>query len=316
MILDFFLGYWVTDAPDVLASFLATALQRYNALEEALAPISTAVTDLERDWHPRSAAFWQQVLAALATARQAGQACMVLFAREHSSFERPVPLGVPVASIRATVSLHRIATEIEEAGILLTVYSATCDVRDETHIRQRQRLVRALREVETVARLAIMEGPAGEDTWLQKRQERGTTARRPALRIVCQQEGRADQRPHAHPGRELSQPEGGPSHVIACDCQITVTTRAPGAVRDNPFRVTPAIAENHRTCTCIFAGPGAKIAVIHVTGAISQEQARAAVAAMWQQCRYEVQDGDPTGGRAEPFYLHLTGKPERAEVEQ
>jgi len=121
---DVLLGYWVTDAPDVLASFLAIALQRYNALEEARAPITAAVNDLERDWHPRPAAFWQQVLAALATARQAGQACMVLFAREHSSFERPVPLGVPVASIRATVSLHRIATEIEGAGILLTVYSA------------------------------------------------------------------------------------------------------------------------------------------------------------------------------------------------
>ena len=149
-------GYWVTDTADALNTFLAHTQERYTALEQALAPLSAAVTDLDRDWEPRWADWWHAKTIALATLRTATRSCLQLFAREQSSQESPVALIVPATSITYTSSLRTLEKAIEEAGILVTAYSGVCQSLEEKHIRQRQRVLQALREVERAACDAII----------------------------------------------------------------------------------------------------------------------------------------------------------------
>src|SRR5436305_12886395 len=96
------------------------------------------------------------------------------------------------------------------------------------------------------------------------------------------------------PSAGTRQGEGGMSMTQPCDNESWVTLPALGGGSEKPLHVTgmAAIQTSRHTCTCVF--PGERIAVIHVTGATSQEEARAAVLAAWQPCRYAVQDGDPT----------------------
>jgi len=156
-------GYWVTDATDALDTFLTQASDRYIALEQAIKPISATVIDLERDWTPRWADYWEAKTKALATLRAATRTCLMLFAREQSSQAAPVPLVVAATSIAYTSSLRCVEVAIEEAGILITAHSAVDHSLDEKHIRQRQRVLQALREVEQTVREAIIVGRAELD---------------------------------------------------------------------------------------------------------------------------------------------------------
>jgi len=149
-------GYWVTDATDALDTFLTQASDRYIALEQALKPISATVIDLERDWTPRWADYWEAKTKALATLRAATRTCLMLFAREQSSQAAPVPLVLAATSIAYTSSLRCVEVAIEEAGILMTSYSSVCRSLDEKHIRQRQRVLQALRAVDRATFDAII----------------------------------------------------------------------------------------------------------------------------------------------------------------
>jgi len=157
-------GYWVTDATEVLETFITQASERYTALEQALEPITATVVDLDRNWTPRWADYWHAKTHALATLRAATRTCLMLFAREQSSQAAPVPLVLLAAtSIAYTSSLRSAEVAIEEAGILITAHSAVSRSLDEKHIRQRQRVLQALREVEQAVREAIMVGRAELD---------------------------------------------------------------------------------------------------------------------------------------------------------
>ncbi len=157
-------GYWVTDASDVLDTFLAQTEERYIALEQALKPISATVIDLERDGTPRWADYWQAKTHALATLRTATRTCLQLFEREQSSQAAPVPLVVAATSIAYTSSLRSIEAAIEEAGILMTSYSSVCRSLEEKHLRQRQRVLEALRAVDRATFDAII---AARTEWEQ-----------------------------------------------------------------------------------------------------------------------------------------------------
>lgn len=92
------------------------------------------------------------------------------------------------------------------------------------------------------------------------------------------------------------------------DWRPAVTMAAPGSRCDQQFHVTEmeAIAASRHTSTCVF--PGGEIAIVHVSGATSADHALAAVRSAWHSCRYEVQDADPTNGKAAPFALRLNGQ--------
>jgi hypothetical protein len=64
--------------------------------------------------------------------------------------------------------------------------------------------------------------------------------------------------------------------------------------------------------TCHF--PGGHIAVVFVVGAANDEQALAEVSQAFTHCRYTVTKGDPTGGKAEPFYLWVCRQPQREQT--
>ena len=89
------------------------------------------------------------------------------------------------------------------------------------------------------------------------------------------------------------------------DNRKALTVLAPGRSRDQQLRVTGVEEISRHTCTCVF--PGERITVVHVIGGESQDEARTAVLAAWQPCRYTVQDGDLSGGHAAPFVLRLPG---------
>ena len=149
-------GYWVTDETLALEIFLAQTGERYLALEEAVKPISASVLDLERNWTPRWADYWEAKTMALATLRTATRTCLQVFDREQSSQKAPVALVVPATSILYISSLRSIEKAIEEAGILITAYSGVCRSLEEKHLRQRQRVLQALREVERATCDAII----------------------------------------------------------------------------------------------------------------------------------------------------------------
>ncbi len=157
-------GYWVTDSAEVLETFLAHTRERYAALEQALEPVSAAVTDLDRDWEPRWADWWHAKTIALATLRTATRSCLQVFAREQSSHESPVALIVPATSTAYTSSLISLERAIEEAGILVTASSGVCQSLEEKHIRQRQRVLQALRDVERATCDAVL---AARTKWSQ-----------------------------------------------------------------------------------------------------------------------------------------------------
>ena len=146
----------MTDSTEVLETFLAQTQERYTALEQALAPLSAAVTDLDRDWEPRWADWWHAKTIALAMLRTATRTCLQVFDREQSSQASPTALVLSATSIVYKAPLHSIEKAIEEAGILITAYSGVCQSLEEKHIRQRQRVLQALREVERTSCDAII----------------------------------------------------------------------------------------------------------------------------------------------------------------
>lgn len=156
-------GYWVTDATEVLETFLTQASERYTAIEQSLEPITATVVDLDRNWTPRWADYWHAKTKALASLRAATRTSLQLFQREQSSQAAPVPLVLAATSIAYTSSLRSAEVAIEEAGILITAHSAVSRSLDEKHIRQRQRVLQALREVDQEVREAIMVGRAELD---------------------------------------------------------------------------------------------------------------------------------------------------------
>lgn len=156
--LDTIMGYYVTDAPDVLEGFLIQGRERYTAIEQALEPIKATVADLEGDWKPRWASYWQAKTADLTTLRTATQAALQLFDREQSSQAAPTPIIFSATSIAYKFGLHTIQSKIEEAGILLTTYIEVSASRQEKHIRQRQRVLKALQDVVKATREAVSEG--------------------------------------------------------------------------------------------------------------------------------------------------------------
>lgn len=151
MILDTFLGAWVTDDPEVMSAFLAQGHVRYAALQQACAPIKEAIEELQRDWQPREQHYWQNILDQLSPLRKAMHACRALFAREQNSEMHPLPMAFAAnLTYRYGWNLNGVEEKIENAGILLTIQSATPSSLDEAHIRQRQRVLRALEALHEV----------------------------------------------------------------------------------------------------------------------------------------------------------------------
>jgi hypothetical protein len=160
MIVKHILGYWVTNDADILDTFIAQASERYDALENGLKPTTEAVEDLERDWSTRWPDYWMAMAQNFMVLRDAARACMYLFTRERSSRLAPVPLVVPATAPDYTYALNNLLDVLERAGILLTSYSAVCQSMEQRHLRQRQEVLRALREVNEATREAITEGRA------------------------------------------------------------------------------------------------------------------------------------------------------------
>jgi hypothetical protein len=100
--------------------------------------------------------------------------------------------------------------------------------------------------------------------------------------------------------------------IQPCDTRPAVTLGAPGANRDQQFPVT---APQPISITCTFQR--GEIAVVQVHGATDEAQALHVVArqAFPRQC-YSVALGDPTGGRAEPFYMWVCNDSDRQAADQ
>ena len=182
MILDNIMGYWVTDHPQVLEAFVAQARERYLAMEQALEPLAATVRNLEGDWKPRWAYYWNAKLKELTVLRAANQAALQLFDQDQSSQAAPIPLIISGTALGYRGAFHTIESEIEEAGILITSYIEVSDSHKEQHLRQRQRVLNALQEVVKQTRKAIGKGRAKliEDT--EKQQKLMTMAPQPAQR--------------------------------------------------------------------------------------------------------------------------------------
>ena len=162
---------WVTEDPAALEAFVATGREHYAALEQALEPLATTVTDLKRDWKPRWKGYWKLKLTALLSLRTATQATFEMFDREQSSEEAPVPVIFYGANMGYTIPLSLVGGRIEEAGILLTSYIEVCESHQEQHLRQRQRVLVVLQEVVEFTHDAIQKGRTGLELAPQEQQQ-------------------------------------------------------------------------------------------------------------------------------------------------
>ena len=171
MILDNIMGYWVTDHPLVLETFVAQAREQYLAMEQALEPLVATVRNLEGDWNPRWAYYWNAKLKELTVLRTANQAALQMFDKDQSSQTAPMPLIIAGTALGYRCAFHTIESEIEEAGILITSYIEVSESHKEQHIRQRQRVLKALQEVVKETRDAIGKGRTKliEDTEQQQK---------------------------------------------------------------------------------------------------------------------------------------------------
>ena len=149
---------WVTDDPAGLEAFVTQAREHYAALEQALEPLAAAVKDLEGDWDTRGVSFWTRTLEAVLALRTAVQAVLPLFDSPTSSQEQPLPLLFTGANLMYTLPLWTVQQTIEECGLLLTAYIEVNDSYQEQHLRQRQRVLGALREVVKATRDAVGQG--------------------------------------------------------------------------------------------------------------------------------------------------------------
>ena len=168
---DFIQDDWVTEDPAALEAFITQGREHYDALEQALEPLVVAVTDLKRDWKPRWQGYWKPKLTALLSLRTATQATYQMFDREQSSEEDPVPVIFYGSNIGYSIPLSLIEGRIEEVGILLTSYIEVCDSHEEQHLRQRQRVLVALKEVVETTRDAVQKGRTGLDLAPQEQQQ-------------------------------------------------------------------------------------------------------------------------------------------------
>lgn len=150
---------------------LVQARRCYEKLEQALMPLIEAIQELEQDWNPREAAFWQRITTALASIRQAVNACLALF-HEPSLQPTPVAACFDAASIVQSCCLYEVAGRLDEAGIRLTSYRNRASFA-EKHIRQRQGVLHALRELHRAGQHALGKGR----TWLDQIQRPGRPQR-------------------------------------------------------------------------------------------------------------------------------------------
>ena len=162
---------WVTEDPAALEAFIAQCREQYTALEQAIDPIVVTVADLQRDWKPRLEHYWLAKLDALLSLRNATHATFQLFDQNQGSQEAPIPAIFYGTNMGYTNSLHLVEGEIEEAGILLTSYIEVCDSHQEQHLRQRQRVLVALKEVVEVTRDTIQKGRTGLELAPQEQQQ-------------------------------------------------------------------------------------------------------------------------------------------------
>ena len=165
------LDSWVSEDPHVMETFLTTARERYTALEQALDPIVAAVSDLEKDWKPRWKEYWTPKLVALASVRVATQVALQVFEREQSTQAAPLPVIITATSISYRCDLHTVENKIEEAGILLTAYLEVCTSQKEQHIRQRQKVLKALQAVVNATHAAIKDGRSALEQAPRRQQE-------------------------------------------------------------------------------------------------------------------------------------------------
>ena len=193
-----FLGYQVfTDAPEICATFLAQARAHYDTLEQTLGPIKEAVNELQQDWEPRRMWYWQNVLNHLVPVRQALGACVWHFGTERSQ-SIPIPRHMAAAAISYLHDVHRLECKLEEAGLLLTSHSAVLPSLEEAHLRQRQRVVKALRalleegqKVVTASRVKLDE--AQEKANQQSSMQSSAPTSQPALQLVSSEAQRSQE---------------------------------------------------------------------------------------------------------------------------
>ncbi len=111
--------------------------QHYQALAPVATVLQEKVTDLEQDWQPRNAEFWQDVLTALAALRRTLQPCIDTINEGIGS--------LPVACCSAVVPLCIATAKVERVGLQITMYLPACD--SLKGLPERQQILEELREL-------------------------------------------------------------------------------------------------------------------------------------------------------------------------
>jgi hypothetical protein len=173
------LGFFATDDPALIASWLAQARERYTRLEQALLPFQRVVEELAPNWQPKAQTYWQRTMEHLVPLRHALEACSSLFEREQSREDTPIPLAVLGCHHGYSLSLSSVTREFNEVGILLTSHSAASYSREVAHIRQRQEVLGALRTLCDGGRKAIAEARTWLDAFAVEQQEKSQRGRVP-----------------------------------------------------------------------------------------------------------------------------------------
>ncbi len=152
---ELILGYQTAADEDVLSAFLTTAQEKYQMLEEVIAPIDERIAHLQQDWLLRPASFWQATLEEVQILHTTTNACLLLFDKAQSQ-AAPVPLVICATSIAYRGDLHSVNEEIEEVGILFTTFlQSPSSAFLEEQIRERQRLTHALEELSQTIHTAV-----------------------------------------------------------------------------------------------------------------------------------------------------------------
>ena len=139
-------GFYATDDPALIASWLDQARERYARLEQALLPFQHVGDEVAPNW--------QQIMEYLLAARAAVQECRLLLEREQSR-SHPVPRALLAQMLPCRFHLALVSDTHEKVRYFLML--------DDTP-RRRQKVYRACETLCNAASKAISEFRRGIDT--------------------------------------------------------------------------------------------------------------------------------------------------------
>lgn len=124
-------------------SVIEALLDRATTMRQAALPLQQSLAHLEKDWKPRSKAFWQRQLRTLATLQEQVAPCIDLLIGDSTS----LPFALRIARYALLDPLFLASAEAEKLQMHITAYLPLGQSHSEKSQHLRRNIVREMREL-------------------------------------------------------------------------------------------------------------------------------------------------------------------------